>query len=87
MKVLFTLLAERIERGECAADKQPHFQQMGPDLQGPVDDRSSDRPPRAPQRDHRTERAELPCGNGKEDQNKNSTVAEFVKPSGNSNCR
>ena len=72
---------------ERAADEQPCLQQMGPDLQGHVDDRRSDRPPRASQRDHRTERAELPCGNGKEDQNKVSTVDEFQKPSGNSNCR
>ena len=64
---------------ERAANEQPCLQQMGPDLQRHVDDRRSDRPPSAPQRDHRTERAELPCGNGKEDQNQLSTVAELSK--------
>jgi len=72
---------------ERAADEQSCFQQMGPDLQGCDDHSSGHRSPRASQRDHRAERAELPCGNRKEDQNQDSTVAEFRKPSGNSNCR
>ncbi len=72
---------------ERAADEQPCLQQMGPDLQGCNDHSSGHRSPRTSQRDHRTERAQLPCGNGKEDQNKDSTVDEFAKPTGNSNCR
>ena len=49
-----------IRTGQCAADKQPGLQQVGPDLQGRHDDRRRDRPPRAPQRDHRIKRPQLP---------------------------
>ena len=72
---------------ERAADEQPCLQQVGSDLQGCDDHSRSHRSPRASQRDHRTKRPQLPCGNGKEVQNKNFTVAEYPNSSGNSNCR
>ena len=61
---------------ERSADEQLGVQQMGPDLQRCDDDSSGDRPLGASQRDHRNERTELPCGDGKE---------ENIR--GNSNCR
>ena len=54
---------------ERAADEQSCVQQVGSDLQGHDDNSRSDRPSCTPQRDRRTECAQLPCGNGKEDQN------------------
>lgn len=74
-----------------AADEQPGVQQVGPDLQRRDDDGSSDRPLGPSQRHHRTERAELPRGNGKGEQGAtcvgswfNAAVKFMV---GKSNCR
>ena len=72
---------------ERSSDKQSCLQQVGPDLQGRDDDRSRDRSSRSPQRNHRDECPELPCGNGEEHQNEAFTVAQFQEPDRNSNCR
>lgn len=48
-----------------AVDEQPGLQQMGPNLQGCDDNRGGDRPPGSSQRDPRTQRPQLPRGNGK----------------------
>ena len=70
-----------------SADEQPGVQQVGPDLQGRDDNSRSDRPAGPPQCHHRTERLQLPCGNGEEHQNKAFTVADFQEPDRNSSCR
>jgi Mu transposase, C-terminal domain len=74
-----------------AADEQSGLQQVGPDLQGRDDDGRRHRPPRAPQCDHRTERPQLPRGNGQTDQITRPTTGERIEhhgiPHRNSNCR
>ena len=70
-----------------SADEQSCVQQVGPDLQGCDDHSCSDRPAGAPQRNHRTERTQLPSGNGEEHKNEAVIVAEFPKPDRNSSCR
>ena len=80
-----------IRAGQRATDKQPRVLEMGPDLQGCHDDSSSDRPLGASQRDHRTERPELPRGESQEVDHRweiyqqRGTKKELV--AGNSNCR
>ena len=64
MEVLFTLLAERYERGSVLLTSNLPFSQWTADLQGPDDDGGGHRPPGASQRDRGVERAELPPGNG-----------------------
>lgn len=70
-----------------ASDEQPSLQQVGPDLQGRDDNSSRHRPPRASQRNYRTERPQLPSGNGEGHQNETSSIAELENPNGNSSCR
>ena len=62
MEVLFTLLAERYERGSVLVTSNLAVLEMGADLQRPDDDGGGDRPTGASQRDRGTERAELSCG-------------------------
>lgn len=59
MEVLFTLLAERYERGSVLPKQQPTVLKMGADLQRSDDHSGSDRPVDTPQCDHRTEHREL----------------------------
>ena len=76
---------------QCSADEQSGIQQVGPDLQGRDDDSGRDRSPGPPQRDHRTERTQLPSRNRKDEEitptisNKEVTNFEFLTR--NSNCR
>ena len=70
-----------------SSDEQSGLQQVGPDFQGRDDHSRRDRPAGPPQRDHRNERAELPCGSGEEHQNEAFTVTDFKEPDRNSNCR
>ena len=72
---------------ERVTDEQLSLQQMGPDLQGRNDDRSRDRSPGSPQRDHRVERAELPSRDGKENDITGTQAYEIGFVTGNSNCR
>ena len=72
MEVLFTLLAERYERGSVLLTSNLPFSQMGADLQGCDDDGGGDRPPGASQRDPGAEPAELPGGAGQEGQARSS---------------
>ena len=62
MEVLFTLLAERYERGQRAADEQPAVLEVGDDLQGRDDDGGGDRPAGASQRDLGVEPVQLSPG-------------------------
>ena len=62
MEVLFPALGPALRTGQCDADKQPAFLQMGADLQRSYDDRRGHRPPRASQRDPGVEPAELSAG-------------------------
>jgi len=55
-----------IRAPECSGDEQPGLLEVGPDFQGPDDDRGGDRPPGAPQRDRGAKRAELSGGSGQE---------------------
>ena len=64
MEVLFTLLAERYERGSVLLTSNLPFSKWESDLQGPDDDGGGDRPAGASQRDRGAERAELPPGTG-----------------------
>lgn len=63
---------------ERSTDEQLGLQQMGPDFQGCDDDSRSHRSPGAPQRDHRTERPQLPSGNSKENQNEGTSVTNQI---------
>ena len=65
-----------VRTGQRAADEQPGLQQMGADLQRRHDNRRRHRSSRSPQRDHRTQRSQLPGGNGKADQIARSTQGE-----------
>ena len=72
-------------------DQQLGIQQVGPDIQGYNDDGSSDRSTGSPQRDHRTQRSQLPSRNSQEVQHfaritqAIAIMANFF--TGNSNCR
>ena len=66
MEVVFTLLAERYERGSVLMTSNLPFSKWEGDLQRRHDDGGGDRPAGAPQRDHRTEHPELPGGGGQE---------------------
>jgi hypothetical protein len=74
-----------------AADEQLGVQQMGPNLQGRDDHRSSDRSPGSSQRDHRAQRPELSRRDSENQQGKRcvgswfNTAINFVI--GKSNCR
>lgn len=70
-----------------SSDEQSGLQQVGPDFQGRDDHSRCDRPAGPPQRDHRNERAELPCRSGKEHQTETFTVTDLQEPDRNSNCR
>ena len=77
-----------LRTGQRVADKQPGVLEMGSDLQGCDDDGRGDRSLGAPQRDHRTECAKLPCGEGQDQWQihyRRATHQELV--AGNSNCR
>jgi len=76
-----------LRTGQRAADQQPGLQQVGPNLQRRDDNSRSDRPAGPPQRNHRTQRPQLPCGNGQEQQNKDNRVTKIPNSTGNSNCR
>ncbi len=67
MEVLFTLLAERYERGTVMLTSNLPFSKVGGDLQG-LDDDGGHRPPGASQRDLGVEHSELPTGGGQADQ-------------------
>ena len=60
MEVLFTFLAERYERKSVIITSNLRVQRVGPDLQGPDDDRGRDRPAGAPRRHPRDDRAQRP---------------------------
>ena len=62
MEVLFTLLAERYERGSVLLSGQLALQQVGADLQGRHDDGRRHRSPGPPQRDPGVERVQLSIG-------------------------
>ena len=66
MEVLFTLLAERYERGSVLLSEQLTFQQVGADLQGCHDDGRRHRSPGPPQRDSGVERVQLSIGERQE---------------------
>ena len=77
-----------LRTGQRVVNEQPGVQQVGSDFQGRHDDCSGDRPLGASQCDHRTERAELPRGEGKIQRQihyRRGTPEELV--AGNSNCR
>ena len=74
MEVLFTLLAERYERGTRDAHQQPAVLEVGDHLQGPDDDGGGHRPPGASQRDPGIEHPQLPAGGGQADQAARSGV-------------
>ncbi len=67
MEVLFTLLAERYERGSVLVTSEPTVLKMGADLQGPDDNRSGDRPPDPSLGDHRTQHPQLPTRGSQEE--------------------
>jgi len=67
MEVLFTLLAERYERGSVWLTSNLPFFEVGEHLQRPNDDGGGDRPLGASQRDPGVEPAELPARAGEED--------------------
>jgi hypothetical protein len=60
---------------QCVADEQPAVLEVGEHLQGPDDDRGSDRPPGAPQRDRGTELAELPPRTCQEGEGERASVS------------
>ena len=66
MEVLFTLLAERYERGSVLLSEQLALQQVGADLQGRHDDGRRHRSPGPPQRDSGVERVQLSIGERQE---------------------
>ena len=76
-----------LRTGQRTVDEQPGVQQVGPNLQGRHDHRSGDRPLGPSQRDHRAERAELPSGNGEENEISRSQERQIEFMTGNSNCR
>ena len=74
-----------------SVDEQPCLQQMGPNLQGRDDDSGSHRSPSPSQRDHRTERTQLPSRNRENEEGTRTILIEdttnFKFLTGNSNCR
>ena len=66
MEVLFTLLAERYERGSVMLTSNLPFSKLGADLQRRHDDSSGHRPASPPQRDPGAERAQLSARNREE---------------------
>jgi len=92
-EVLFTLLAERYERGSVLLTSNLAFSkwdQIFKDAMttaAAIDHSRRDRPAGPPQRHHRNERPQLPRGNSEEHQNKAFTVTNFQEPDRNSNCR
>jgi len=67
MEVLFTLLAERYERGQCSVDQQSCVLEMGRNLQGPDDHRGGNRPAGASLRHRGVEYPQLSHGGGYEE--------------------
>jgi hypothetical protein len=76
-----------LRTGQRAVDEQPGVQQVGSNLQGRHDHRSGDRPLGPSQCDHRAERAELPSGNGEENEISSNQECQIKFVMGNSNCR
>ena len=68
MEVLFTLLAERYERGSVMITSNLAFSKWEAIFKDPMTTARGDRPPRAPQRDLRAEHPKLPLGGGQEGQ-------------------
>ncbi len=68
---------EALRARERVADEQLSVQQMGPDLQGRDDDGRRDRSSGSPQRDHRTERTQLPSRNRQENDITSTTAARI----------
>ncbi len=80
-----------LRTGQRVVNEQPGVQQVGPNLQRCDDDGSGDRPTGSPQRDHRTERAELSRGDRQANQIRWTTTegaeTKFDFVIGNSSCR
>lgn len=80
-----------IRARQCSVDEQPGVLEVGSDLQGCDDDGGGYRPLGASQRDHRTERRELPRGEGQTSHDhwqihyRRGTRQELI--AGNFNCR
>lgn len=82
------VVGRALRTGQRVVDEQPGVLEVGPDLQGRDDDRRSDRSPSSSQRDHRTERAELPRREGESQWQihfRRGNCEELL--AGNSNCR